>query len=72
MDPADNLWVEEYLTPGATERGWSIYSKDGRAIGRLRAPVNFEILETGLEYVLGVWRDELNVDYVRLYSLVKK
>lgn len=72
VDPGDNLWVEDFPIPGATERGWSIFSKDGHAIGRLRVPVNFEILETGLEYVLGVWRDEFNVEYVRVYTLVKK
>ena len=35
-------------------------------MGRPHPPVGFEI---GEDYVLGLWRDELGVEYVRMYGL---
>jgi hypothetical protein len=71
VDPSDNLWIEDYPVPGATDRGWSVFSKGRFAIARMRVPSNFEILEIGSDHVLGIWRDDLDVEYVRVYRLAK-
>lgn len=71
VDPEDNVWIEDYPIPGATRRGWSVFSKTGVALARTEVPANFEVLEVGTSYVLGIWRDEFDTDYVRLYSLAR-
>ena len=32
-------------------------------------PAGFRPHEIGLDYLLGVWKDELGVEYVQLYDL---
>jgi len=72
-DPAGNLWLQEYdidSTPGRATR-WSVFDPDGRWLGIVDMPEGFTVNEIGTDYVLGVWRDELDVQYVRMYRLVK-
>lgn len=72
VDGAGNLWVEEYPIPGKDIRDWTIYSRSGGRIAVITLPRGFRLLEAGRDYVLGVWRDELDVDYIRVYGLVKE
>ncbi len=77
LDAAGNLWVEPYSLPGAQAAPFEVFAPDGTwlgtvatppglALGTDRVPVGFEI---GEDYVLGLWRDELGVEYVRMYGL---
>ena len=38
-------------------------------LARCPLPERFEVLEFGSDYILGVWKDEMDVEFVRLYSL---
>ena len=49
----DGTWLGSVALPPGLERGFIQY----------QAPY----MEIGTEYVLGVWRDELDVQYVRLH-----
>ena len=77
LDAVGNLWVEPYSLPGAQAAPFEVFAPDGTwlgtvatppglALGTDRVPVGFEI---GEDYVLGLWRDELGVEYVRMYGL---
>ena len=33
-------------------------------------PSGFEVLRIGGDYVLGLWKDDLGVEYVQMYELV--
>lgn len=70
-DSNDNLWVEDFPTPGSSKRRWSVYSPDGNAVADVITPSSFRLLEAGSDYVLGVWRDALDVPFVHVYSLSK-
>ncbi len=70
-DGFEHLWIEAYPIPGRELREWSVYSTDGVAIASLRIPGSFEILGAGADYVLGVWRGDDDVEYVRVYSVIK-
>lgn len=71
VDSTDNLWVLEYQVPDQTPNRWTIFAPDGSLRGTLDLPHNFEVFEVGVDYVLGVMRDELGVESVQLYSLAK-
>lgn len=69
VDADGNLWVLDYARPGDDGRHWTVFSADGRALGRVETPPGLRVLEIGRDYVLGVWQDELDVEYVRMHRL---
>lgn len=72
VDRSGNLWVESYPRPGESgPRTWTVFDAAGRMLGDVALPERLWIFEIGEDYVLGVERDELDVEHVRLYSLVK-
>jgi hypothetical protein len=70
-DVNDNLWVEAYPIPGEGRRKWFVFSNAGRALASLQVPGNFELLGAGGDHAFGIWRDEDDVEFVRLYTLIK-
>jgi len=71
VDRVGNLWVEEYRRPGDTVPRWTVFNREGELLGTLSLPDRFVIDDVGNDFVLGVWRDEDDVEYVRLYELIK-
>ncbi|MEE8488058.1 MAG: 6-bladed beta-propeller [Gemmatimonadota bacterium] len=55
--------------PGSTGRAYHVFSADGRWRGVVRAPVGARILEIGDDYLLALRTDELDVEFVELFSL---
>jgi hypothetical protein len=71
IDLSDNYWIADYALPGHQPTEWSVFSAAGAWLGDVRSPERFRFLEIGEDYVLGVYLDELDVEYVRLYPLLK-
>lgn len=46
-----------------------MFRPTGRLLGTLRLPRNFEVFEIGADYVLGLARDDNDVETVELYRL---
>ncbi|HEU4631731.1 MAG TPA: 6-bladed beta-propeller [Gemmatimonadaceae bacterium] len=69
IDPAGRLWVQETTRPADPIPRWSAFDADGRYLGTVALPEDFRVLEFGADYVLGVQRDENDVEQVRLYAL---
>jgi|CXWL01.1.fsa_nt_gi hypothetical protein len=79
-----HLWVERY-TPGhvtpscrmwctptlAVPTEWDVFDGGGRWLGTVRMPSHFAPLDVGVRYITGVWRDEDDVEHVRIHELVK-
>lgn len=72
VDDSGHLWVEAYRPPWEREPTWEVFAPDGRWLGRIRTPVRLRILHIGGDFVLGRWRDENDVEHVRLYPLVRR
>lgn len=68
VSPFGHLWVRQPTRPGEATR-WVVHGLDGAALGRVETPADFEIHEFGAHYLLGRGRDELDIEYVRRYSL---
>ena len=71
VDAAGNLWVLEYNRPGDESRRWTVFAADGVLLGTLSVPETLDLLDIGDDYVLGKWQDELDVEHVLLYELIK-
>ena len=77
LDLAGNLWVEPYAMPGAPVPPFEVHAPDGTWLGSVAMPPGLGGLaaggglEIGDDHVLGVWRDEQGVEFVRMYELEK-
>lgn len=73
LDRAGNLWVRPYSLPRAEALPYEVYAPDGTWLGNLATPPGLQVGdgEIGDDYLLGVWRDEQDVEYVRLYRMEK-
>ncbi|MDE2794229.1 MAG: 6-bladed beta-propeller [Gemmatimonadota bacterium] len=71
VDGRNHLWVEEYELPGEERPGslWTVFDAQGRVQGFVETPDGLEIFEIGEDYILGLWRDELEVEYVQVWEL---
>lgn len=68
-DELDNLWIGEYLLPDQQSRTWTLADSAGNAIGRITTPPRTVPLDIGPDWLLGVTRDEFDVESVTLWRL---
>ena len=73
-EPAE-WWLERSIggfgkTPGV-ETDWDIFSANGRFVGSVRLPVRFRPMAVSETSVVGVQRDEFDVEYVVRYRVVR-
>ncbi len=72
------LWVSEFqqqvdwgngqLRPSPPKStGWVVFAEDGRLLARIVLPARFTLTQTGTDYVLGIQRDEDDVEHVTMY-----
>lgn len=71
VDRMGNLWVQLFEVPGAPERIWSVFDADAAWLGDVVFPDRFRPLEIGDDYVLGRFGDELDVEHIQIWELLK-
>ena len=71
VDDDGNFWAAEYVRWPRFPRTWTVLDPDGRWLGAVSMPEGFRPLHVGRDWVLGVWRDELDVERVRIYALAR-
>ncbi len=71
-DSEGNLWVGEYRKPRDDQPRWKVFDPEGVYLGVVETPPRFRIFEVGSDYLLGQWRDDLDVEHIRMYRLVKE
>jgi len=70
-DEAGNLWVAEWTTFAQVPMRWTVLDRSGQWLGKTVMPERFLPYAIGEDWVLGVETDELDVEYVVLYPLLK-
>lgn len=65
------LWAKRFSMPGEDENCWGVFDPDGIFLGNVELPNRFSLMEVGDDYLLGVTRDDLDVERVALYSLAR-
>lgn len=72
IDSEGDLWVQEYdVIPDAQPPRWTVFDPSGQMLGTVTMPVRFTPYDIGPDYILGLWRDDLDVEHVQLYELDK-
>lgn len=72
LDLVGNLWVELGVphAGGTASVDHLVFDSSGVFLGAVDLP-DIEVLEIGDDYVLGIHRDEAEVEYLRMHELVK-
>ncbi len=70
-DEGGNLWVSEWAVYPQVPLRWTVLDEGGRWLGEVEMPEGFLPLAIGGDWILGVEKDELDVEYVALYDLLK-
>jgi 6-bladed beta-propeller protein len=81
IDPDENIWVQAYRSTDAhwitgrekhaLPRGWSVFDSSGVWLGELETPAGLDVREVGRDYVVGITRDDDEVERVAVHSLIK-
>jgi hypothetical protein len=71
IDAEGNLWVEVYRPPGDDHPRWTVFDAGHRMLGTVETPQNFTVFQIGADFVLGKSTDDLGVEHVQLYTLIK-
>lgn len=70
-DPDGNLWAGEVQRPGVTVRRYAVFDTAGALLGRVAMPDRFSPFWIGRDAVAGVWKNEDDVELVRVYAVRK-
>lgn len=71
-DTEGNLWVGEWAMYPDVARRWTVFHGDGRWLGEVGVASKFDPRAIGEDWILGVEWDELDVEYVVVFPLVKR
>ncbi len=73
FDRAGRRWAENYRMPwdSLSQRTWSVFSTTGEWLGDVGFPRSLRVFEIGDEHIAGVERDDDDVEYVKIYRIVR-
>ena len=63
------VWAQIYSPDVFSGAHWDVFSPHREWEGKVDTPAGFSVTEVTRESVVGVWRDELDVEYVRVYAI---
>ena len=67
-DDENRLWGRRYSVVPESEVRWEVFEQ-GKWLATLRLDPSFTLMDVRGERVIGVWRDELGVEYIRIYRV---
>lgn len=82
-DEVGNLWLRSYPddSPGYVNQiiqgphrppeTWTVVDSSGVVLGNVAIPQGLQVLEVQRDFVIGIYRDELDVQSVRLHRIIK-
>ena len=71
-DRNGNLWVEHVRVVRADGGTADVFDALGRLLGSVALPRGLQVTRIGPDYVVGVWRDDMDLEHVRMYRLTSR
>ncbi len=73
VDPGGAVWLQLYRGQSEMDRprDWLVLARDGTWLGAVRMPDGFSVTDITMDAVLGVWRDELDVEHPQVLRLTR-
>ena len=69
IDDTGLLWAELYRFDVRAPARWLVFGPNGEGLGSVDMPLDLQVWQIGHDFVLGVWQDEHEVEYVRRHAL---
>jgi len=72
LDSEGFVWTARYRSPRREANEpvlWDVFDPTGNWLGTLRTPARFTAFEVGSDYVIGVRRDDFDVEHVQMLAL---
>lgn len=78
VDAIGRVWLNRGRLPGEPRESFAMFSPDGEWLAEISMPPGLDRgttgsdgpgMDIGRDYLLGVWRDELGVETVRMYTV---
>ncbi len=66
------VWAQVYDWDRDAARRWVVFDDSGAALGTVQVPPGLQVEWVGSDAILGVWKDESDVEYVHRYRLTRK
>ena len=71
-DPRQHLWIRRYRRAGHDDpHAFWVLDAGGRWLGTVLMPPDLSVLEIGDDYVVGVRKDELDIEYIQVHRLYR-
>lgn len=70
-DAEGNLWIADFDDGIPPAEAWSVLAADGRILARIALPEGFTPYYAGHDWIIGRALDELDVEHVQLYRILK-
>ena len=73
VDDSGHVWIRDYVWPEdtATPQQWQVFDAEGRWLGGVSMPAGFTALHIGTDEVLGILRDDMDVEHLQAYRLTR-
>lgn len=71
LDSEMNLWVERFRVTEDDPPDWSLFDPEGVWLGSVTLPEGLTVYEIGSDYILGRVLDELEVEHVKVFEIIK-
>ncbi len=74
VDASGAIWLRNAVGPvrrDSLAQRWTVLSADGSWLGSVTTPRRLEVHQITADRIIGVWRDENDVEYVRIYRLTR-
>ena len=71
VDDLGNVWIERYRFAWELTPEWNVFGPDRDWLGLVRTPGRFRIFQIGSDFILGVGRDENDIERVLQFDLAR-
>lgn len=63
------LWIAEHRRQDDPETEWVVFDESGALAHRIKVPKNLKVMQVNGESLIAVWKDELGLEHVHIYSI---
>ena len=73
VDPTGAIWLSPFrgMSEGGGPEPWLVLGPDGNWLGGVEIPEDFRVTDIGVDEILGIWTDELDVQHPQVRDLAR-
>lgn len=71
LDPLENLWVRGFAPLPTDSSRFRVFDPSGQLLGQLALGPRHTVLDIGTDRILTMWQDDDDLEYIRVYRIVK-